>query len=109
MDDLENAIYEEIEKVIEGDITQQELDRAITNSRANLVRSLNSNMGLAMQLARIQGQQGDWRRLFTYVDELQNVTLEDLQRVAGQYLVRENRTVGRLMNREDADAVSEAQ
>ena len=109
MDDLENAFYEEIEKVIEGDVTQQELDRAITNSRANLVRSLNSNMGLAMQLARIQGQQGDWRRLFTYADDLQNVTLEDLQRVAEQYLVRENRTVGRLMNREDAAAVSQAQ
>ncbi len=109
IDDVENAIYEEIEKVKAGDITQQELDRAITNSRANLVRSLNSNMGLAMQLARIQGQQGDWRRLFTYVDDLQNVTLEDLQRVANEYLVRENRTVGRLINRDDAESVSQAQ
>ena len=109
MDDLEDAIYEEIERIKDGDISQQELDRAITNSRASLVRSLNSNMGLAMQLARIQGQQGDWRRLFTYVDDLQNVTLEDLQRVANTYMVRENRTVGRLITKEEDSSVSETQ
>ncbi len=108
LDEIEEAIYEEFEKVKEGDITQQELDRAITNARASLVRSLNSNMGLAMRLARIQGQQGDWRRLFTYVDELQNVTLEDLQRVAEQYLVKERRTVGKIVNVDADDEVSEA-
>lgn len=109
IDEVEEAIYEEIEKVKEGEITQQELDRAITNARAGLVRSLNSNMGLAMRLAHTQGQQGDWRKLFTYVDELQNVTLEDLQRVANEYLVKNNRTVGKLVNRDAAPEVSEAQ
>ncbi len=108
IDDVEAAIYEEIELVKEGDITQRELDRAITNSRAGLVRSLNSNMGLAMRLASTHGQQGDWRKLFTYVEDLQNVTLEDLQRVANEYLVNENRTVGRLINREAAEEISEA-
>jgi predicted Zn-dependent peptidase len=108
IDAVEAAIYEEIELVKEGDITQRELDRAITNSRAGLVRSLNSNMGLAMRLASTHGQQGDWRKLFTYVEDLQNVTLEDLQRVANEYLVTENRTVGRLINREAAEEISEA-
>ncbi len=108
IDDVEAAIYEEIELVKEGDITQRELDRAITNARAGLVRSLNSNMGLAMRLARTHGQQGDWRKLFTYVEDLQNVTLEDLQRVANEYLVTDNRTVGRLINREAAEEISEA-
>lgn len=109
IDDVESAIYEEFELVKEGDISQTELDRAITNARASLVRSLNSNMGLAMRLASTRGQQGDWRKIFTYVDDLQNVTLEDLQRIAEQYFVLENRTVGRLVNRADADEISEAQ
>ncbi len=108
IDDLEEAIYYEIEKVKEGDITEQELDRAITNARANLVRSLNSNMGLAMRLAQTQGQQGDWRRIFTRIDDLQNVTLDDLQRVANQYLVKQNRTVGKIVNR-SSEEVAEAQ
>jgi predicted Zn-dependent peptidase len=105
---VEAAIYEEIELVKEGDITQRELDRAITNARAGLVRSLNSNMGLAMRLASTHGQQGDWRKLFTYVEDLQNVTLEDLQRIANEYFVKDNRTVGRLINREAAEEISEA-
>jgi len=108
IDDLEEAMYVEIEKVKEGDITQQELERAITNARANLVRSLNSNMGLAVRLAQTQGQQGDWRRLFTRIGDLQNVTLDDLQRVANQYLVAQNRTVGKIINRSSED-VAEAQ
>jgi predicted Zn-dependent peptidase len=109
IDELEDAIFAELEKVKDGDITQQELDRAITNARANLVRSLNSNMGLAMRLARYHGQEGDWRRLFTRIDDLQNVTLEDLERVANQYLVKENRTVGKIVNRSADDDVAEAQ
>jgi len=108
IDEVEAAIYEEIELVKEGDITQRELDRAITNARAGLVRSLNSNMGLAMRLASTHGQQGDWRKLFTYVEDLQNVTLEDLQRIANEYFVKDNRTVGRLINREAAEEISEA-
>jgi predicted Zn-dependent peptidase len=108
IDDLEEAMYVEIEKVKEGDITQQELERAITNARANLVRSLNSNMGLAVRLAQTQGQQGDWRRLFTRIGDLQNVTLDDLQRVANQYLVAQNRTDGKINNRSSQE-VAEAQ
>ncbi len=109
IDELEEAIFREFEKVKDGDITQQELDRAITNARANLVRSLNSNMGLAMNLARTHGQQGDWRRIFTRIEDLQEVTLEDLERVANQYLVKQNRTVGKIVNRTDDDEVAEAQ
>ena len=67
-------------------------------------------MGLAMWLARTHGQQGDWTKIFTRVDDYQNVTLEDLERVANQYLVKENRTVGKIVNRaadETADASNE--
>ena len=67
-------------------------------------------MGLAMRLARTHGQQGDWTKIFTRVDDYQNVTLEDLERVANQYLVKENRTVGKIVNRaadETADASNE--
>lgn len=109
IDDLEQAMYDEIEKVKEGDISQQELDRAITNAKANLVRSLNSNMGLAIRIAQTHGQQGDWRRLFTTISDLENVTLEDLQRVANEYLVPKNRTVGKIVNRSTEDVAQTQQ
>lgn len=103
LSEIETVINEEIEKVKGGDITDSELERAVTNARADLIRDLNSNMGLALQLAETHGQQGDWRRLFTFLDDLQEVTLEDLQRVASRYLVKRNRTVGKIVNRDSAE------
>lgn len=109
IDTLETAIYDEIEKVKSEGVTQQELDRAITNAKANLVRGLNSNMGLAMNLARTHGQQGDWRRLFTRINDLENVTVEDIQRVANLYLNKQNRTVGKIVNKSSENEVTENQ
>lgn len=96
--DIERVIDEEIEAVRQGIITQEELDRAVTNARAGLVRSLNSNMGLALSLAQTHAQQGDWREVFRRLDAYQAVTLEKLQQVARDYLVGEQRTVGMISN-----------
>lgn len=98
LEELERVIDEEIEKIKAGDIRQEELQRAVTNARAGVVRGLNSNMGLALNLARAHAQQGGWQSAFSYLDDLAAVTLDDLQRVATQYLVPRNRTVGMIGN-----------
>jgi len=36
---------------------------------------------------------GDWRKLFTAIDDIAKVTADDVQRVAKQYLIPEKRTV----------------
>ena len=36
---------------------------------------------------------GDWRKLFTELDDYNKVTADDVQRVANTYLVKEHRTV----------------
>ncbi|ALO45262.1 peptidase M16 [Pseudohongiella spirulinae] len=96
--EIERVLEEEIDKAKAGDITQQELDRAVTNARAGVVRGLNSNMGLALNLAQAHAQHGSWREAFTYLDDLEEVTLSDLQRVARDYLIKSNRTVGVVTN-----------
>jgi predicted Zn-dependent peptidase len=96
--DIERVLDEEIEKAQAGEITQQELYRAVTNARASVVRGLNSNMGLALNLAQAHAQRGSWRQAFSYLDDLEAVTLDDLSRVAQQYLVKRNRTVGVIQN-----------
>lgn len=103
VDTLEATIEEEIQKVKDGEITLQELERARTNARAGLVRSLDSNSGLAQSLASAEAQRGDWRNVFTNLEDLQNVTLEDLQRVANKYFTRNNRTVGAIVNEESTE------
>lgn len=96
--EIERVLDEEIEKAKSGDIRQQELDRAVTNAKAGAVRGLNSNMGLALNLAQAHAQRGSWQDAFTYLDDLEAVTLDDLQRVAQEYLIKRQRTVGSIQN-----------
>jgi predicted Zn-dependent peptidase len=64
-----------------------------TNLRAALIQKLDSNSGLASELASYQAGYGDWRKLFTELDEYNGVTAEDVQRVAQKYLLENTRTV----------------
>ncbi len=94
LDTLENRIYEEIEIVKGGSITQQELDRARTNIRAGIIRGLANNTGLALNFASTHATKGNWRDVFLQLERYDAVTLDDLQRVANKYLVKQSRTVG---------------
>ena len=64
-----------------------------TKLRASLIHGLESNSGLASTLASYQANYGDWRKLFTELDEYEKVTAADVQRVAQKYLVESSRTV----------------
>ena len=106
VDTLETTILQEIENVKQGEIDPDALDRARTNARAGLIRSLDSNSGIAQQLASAEAQQGDWRKVFTNLEDLQEVTVEDLQRVAKKYLTKENRTVGAIVTEKTEEEAS---
>jgi hypothetical protein len=45
---------------------------------------------------------GDWKYINSYADEIDAVTAADLQRVAKEYLTKENRTVGIFLRKEGA-------
>ncbi len=108
IDTVEAIMDQEIENIKEHGVTTTELNRAITNARASLVRSLNSNMGMALALAMAEAQRGDWRTVFTDLDALEKVTSADIQRVAKKYLVPSNRTVGIIEPKQSAAATAEA-
>jgi predicted Zn-dependent peptidase len=65
-----------------------------TRAKANLIRRLAENEGLAAQLATVVALYGDWRELFYEVDRIDKVTKEDIRRVANKTFVPTNRTVG---------------
>jgi predicted Zn-dependent peptidase len=93
-DTVEHALYDELDRIREEGITQEELDRAQTQARASLVGNLDSNSGLARQLSRMQALTGDWRGVFRRLEALEAVTVEDVRRVARNTFERSNRTVG---------------
>ncbi len=99
--DTEQAIEEEIERIRNEEVTEEELSRAKVRARVNLIRGLESNMGLATQLAYFHVLTGDWRNLFHSIDAINEVTAEDIKRVANQYLVSKNRTVASIVTMDD--------
>jgi predicted Zn-dependent peptidase len=68
------------------------LARAQAQERANLIRGMNSNRDLARLLALNSATSGDWRKLFTTLDDLNRVKPEDVQRAASRYFVATGRT-----------------
>jgi predicted Zn-dependent peptidase len=93
-DEMAEAIHVEIEKLKTEDISDEELKMIKTRAKANLIRSLGSNEGLANNLALYQARYDDWRELFRSVDRIDKVTKADIRRVANQTFVPTNRTVG---------------
>lgn len=100
-DSVEHLVYEELAKIKDEGITQEELERAKTRSRDNFIGQLDSNLGLAMQFSERQALAGDWRSIFRELEAIQSVTAEDVQRVAQETFKRSNRTVAMIKTAEE--------
>ena len=88
----------ELDSIV-GNLQKEKVDAAAlarvkTRTRASLIRQLDNNAGLARLLAEYYANFGDWKRLFTDIDEIDKVTGADVQRVAREYFTPGNRTVG---------------
>lgn len=98
--DVEAAIYEEVERLAAEGPTAMELERVRNQVSASSIRRLQSNLGLAFQLAGSETLHGDWRKTFSFAESLRAVTPEDIRRVAAAYLIDTNRTVATLVRGE---------
>ncbi|MGA8866230.1 MAG: pitrilysin family protein [Candidatus Sulfotelmatobacter sp.] len=96
--EMGEAIHAEIDRLKKEDISDDELKMIKTRAKANLIRGLADNQGLAIQLATYQTRYGDWRELFDSVDRIDKVTKADIRRVANEIFVDTNRTVGMIEN-----------
>jgi predicted Zn-dependent peptidase len=92
--EVADAIHVEIDRLKKEDISDDELKMIKTRAKANLIRGLADNEGLATQLATYQTRYGDWRQLFSTVDRIEQVSKADIRRIANATFVDTNRTVG---------------
>jgi predicted Zn-dependent peptidase len=97
VDEVATAIRTEIERLKTEPVSTQELDRVKTQARAGLLRSLDSNEGMAQALLEYEIKTGNWRNLFKQVDAIAAITPGDIQRVAQSTFTPENRTSGRIL------------
>ncbi len=95
--EVEQAVYQEIARIAADGPGPAELQRVRNQVLAGSYRRLQSNLGLAFQLADSETLWGDWRTTFRASNRMRAVTAADVRRVAARYFTRENRTVATLV------------
>ena len=94
LEDVEAAIYEEIERIKTEPVSDRELQRVKNQVDAQQIRQMGSNLGIAFTIGMGHLFFGDYTKIFDYYDQIREVTTDDLMRVAENYLTQQNRTVG---------------
>jgi len=91
------VIEEMIEYLKTESVSQDELQKFKRTSKKRLIDSWKSNSDMARELTGKEVLQGDWRILFNEVDSYEAITAEDIKRVANTYLIKKNRTIGKVV------------
>lgn len=94
---VEEALHKEIKRLQNEPPTEHELQRAKNQIEAAHVFERDSNFRHAMLIGESETIGAGWRRVDQFLERIKSVTAKDVQRVAKQYLVEDNRTVGTLM------------
>jgi zinc protease len=94
LEKIEQVFASEIAKLLEKGVSEEELKRAKTQLMASLILANRDITSQAMQLGSNQSSTGDYRYTDRYLAGVQNVSADDVQRVAKTYLTAANRTVG---------------
>ena len=92
--DLENAVYAEIEKIKKDGITEKELQKVKNQKLVEFYRQVETINGKSNNIGVYEVFFGDYRKMFEAPEMFNKVTAEDIQRVANTYLHVKNRTVG---------------
>ncbi|HER43621.1 MAG TPA: insulinase family protein [Candidatus Eisenbacteria bacterium] len=103
LEDVENAIYEEIDRLKTEPVSERELQRVKNQVDASQIRQMGSNLGIAFTIGMGQLYLGHYSKMFDYYDQIKEVTAGDLMRVAETYLTQKNRTVGHRVKIEKDD------
>jgi predicted Zn-dependent peptidase len=93
-EELRDAFHAEIDRLKQEDISDDELKMIKTRVKADLIRSLGDNNGLAEQLAVNQAIIGDWRDAFREADRIDKVSKADIRQIANQTFTESNRVEG---------------
>jgi zinc protease len=95
-EEVEKALYAEIEKLKSAPVSDEELQKAKNQIESAFIMGQDSIFYQAMLLGQFETV-ANWRMLETYVERIRAVSKEDVMRVAQQYFTEDNRTVGILV------------
>jgi zinc protease len=93
IEEVRKIIGETLKGIVAEPPTKDEVDRVKTRIARNMEQQLTDAQQVAMGMTTPVSQ-GDWRLMFLQHDRIQQVTPEDLVRVAKAYIKDSNLTVG---------------
>lgn len=93
----EKAIYEELERVRNAQVTDRELEKAKNFRLAEFYRQVQTINGRANTIGTYEVFFGNYQKLFDAAKNYSAVTKDDVQRVAKKYFGANNRTVATLL------------
>jgi predicted Zn-dependent peptidase len=105
-EEVEQAIYKELQKIMDEKIGDRELQKVKNRFNANNFRRIQSNFFLLIQLLMAEGYRG-WVNFNEDPKRIQAVAAEDVQRVAEKYLKPERRAVAVYYTKEGESAEAE--
>jgi zinc protease len=94
--EVEKALNQEIERLQKEPVGKRELEKVKNQLESSFVYSQDSLFMQAMLLARHEVPLS-WKTIDDYLPAIRKVTPKDIQRVAREYLIPENRTTGILV------------
>ena len=109
LDQLESAIFEQIQKMKETPPTADELQRALVQLKAGEVFGEDSVFNQADTLGRLAVIDEDWRLADKWIGHLEKVTPKDIQRVAEKYIDQDRMTLVSLVPEDEAPETAQAQ
>src|SRR5258707_2431371 len=86
LEEVEAAVQAELDKAINGEITQAELDKAKKQARALFAYSGETVTNQAFMLAYYEYIAGSYEWFLTFEERLRSITLDDVHEVAQKYL-----------------------
>lgn len=91
--EVETAILAQLERLKTEPVSPEELTVVRNRLRADRLRMLQGNEGLARMLTYYQSVAGSWRYLVDYDRQVATITAEEIMAVAKRYFTAENRTL----------------
>ncbi|MES1214948.1 MAG: pitrilysin family protein [Bacteroidota bacterium] len=92
--DLENAIYDEIEKIKKDGITDKELQKVKNNKLVEFYNQVETINGKSNNIGTYEVFFGDYKKMFDAPAAFNKVTADDIKKAAIKYFTKSNRTVG---------------
>src|SRR5215467_7735059 len=89
----EDALQAALHEVASNGVTEEEVKRAQKQIEVRVIRSRDGTFNLASSLGEALAS-ANWEWWHNYVDSVNKVTANDVQRVAAKYLIPERATIG---------------